>query len=398
MAKRVILFVLDSVGIGALPDAEKFGDSGVNTLGHIVEGCQGLQIPQLKALGIGNIDGLPMIPASSAPKAAFGRSSEASDGKDTTTGHWEMAGLYMPEPFNTYPDGFPPHVIDSFEARTGRKALCNLPASGTAVIEDYAAEHLATGNPIVYTSADSVFQIAAHEEVVPLEELYRMCEIAREILMGKDAVARVIARPFVGSPGAFERTSNRRDYSLEPHEDTVLDLAKNAGLEVRAVGKIWDIFNGKGITHEVHTKDNMDGVDQTLAWMREEFSGILFTNLVDFDSKYGHRRDIAGYGKALEDFDKRVPELLNAMKPDDVLIFTADHGNDPAYKGTDHTREYIPILALGSEVQPGVSIGTRETFADIAATVAEILNIPATPYGRSFWPLIRRPAPLADPT
>lgn len=389
MVKRVILFVLDSVGIGALPDAEKFGDAGVNTLGHIAAGCENLQLPHLAALGLGNIPGVSAIPAAAVPQAAFGRSKEASDGKDTTTGHWEMAGLYMPEPFNTYPQGFPPHVIEAFEARTGRKALCNLPASGTAVIDDYAAEHMATGHPIVYTSADSVFQIAAHEEVVPLEELYRMCEIAREILMGKDAVARVIARPFVGIPGQFERTANRRDYSLQPPEATVLDLAMQAGLQVRAVGKIWDIFNGKGITHEVHTQDNMDGVDKTLAWLQEDFEGILFTNLVDFDSKYGHRRDIAGYGRALEAFDKRLPELLEALKPEDVLILTADHGNDPAYKGSDHTREYIPILAVGNGIKPGAEIGTRETFADIAATVSELLGIPATPYGKSFLGLMK---------
>lgn len=384
MAKRVVLLVLDSVGIGALPDAEKFGDPGVNTLGHIVEGCGGLVIPNLTALGLGNIEGVLSVPAAAAPAAAYGRSQEASDGKDTTTGHWEMAGLYMPEPFNTYPEGFPPHVIEAFEARTGRRALCNLPASGTQVIEEYGQLHMNTGDPIVYTSADSVFQIAAHEEVVPLEELYRMCEIAREILMGKDAVARVIARPFVGTVGAFERTPNRRDYSLEPHADTVLDLAKASGLEVRAVGKIWDIFNGKGITHEVHTVDNMDGVDKTLAWLNEDFEGILFTNLVDFDSKYGHRRDIAGYGKALETFDRRIPELLGALRPEDVMIFTADHGNDPAYKGTDHTREYIPILILGNGIVPGAALGTRESFADIAATISDILGIPATPFGKSF--------------
>jgi len=385
----VILFVLDSVGIGALPDAERFGDVGADTLGHIVRGSGNLALTNLKNLGIGNIEGVDTLEPAEEPRAAYGRSAEASEGKDTTTGHWEMAGLYMPEPFNTYPQGFPPHVIGAFESRTGRKALCNLPASGTAVIEEYGEEHLKTGNPIVYTSADSVFQIAAHEEVIPLPELYRMCEIAREILMGKDAVARVIARPFVGKSGAFERTPNRRDYSLEPHEDTVLDKARAAGLEVRAVGKIWDIFNGKGITHEVHTQSNMDGVDKTLEWLRDDFSGILFTNLVDFDSKYGHRRDVAGYGQALADFDRRLPELLAAMGPEDVLILTADHGNDPAHRGTDHTREYIPILVLGQGIRPGAAIGTRESFADIAATVSELLGIPATPYGKSFLPLIR---------
>lgn len=390
MEKRVILFVLDSVGIGELPDAERFGDKGANTLGHIIRGCgEGFSLPNLASLGLGNIEGVSGLEAASAPRAAFGRSAEASDGKDTTTGHWEMAGLYMPEPFNTYPGGFPKRVIEAFEKATGKVALCNLPASGTTVIEEYGEEHMRTGNPIVYTSADSVFQIAAHEAVIPLPELYRMCEIAREILTGQDAVARVIARPFVGQPGAFERTANRRDYSLEPHEATVLDLAKEAGLEVRAVGKIWDIFNGKGITHEVHTVSNMDGVDKTLAWLQEDFQGLLFTNLVDFDSKYGHRRDVAGYGQALVDFDARLPELLSAMKADDVLILTADHGNDPAYKGTDHTREYIPILVIGKGIAPGAAIGTRKSFADIAATISETLGIASTPYGSSFLSLIK---------
>lgn len=384
MANRVILFVLDSVGIGALPDAERFGDVGVNTLGHIAEAMDALKVPNLCSLGLGNIEGVDSLPAVQNPLAAYGRSMEASEGKDTTTGHWEMAGLYMPEPFNTYPDGFPSHIIEAFERAVGRRALCNLPASGTAVIEEYGVEHMASGNPIVYTSADSVFQIAAHEDVIPLDELYAMCEKARKILMGKDAVARVIARPFVGTSGGFKRTSNRRDYSLNPPEKTVLDIACENGLQVRAVGKIWDIFNGKGITHEVHTANNMDGVDKTLQWLAEDFNGILFTNLVDFDSQYGHRRDVQGYGEALEAFDLRLPELLKAMKPTDVMIITADHGNDPAYKGTDHTREFIPILMVGDEIKPGASLGTRRTFSDIAATVSELLHIDATVFGTSF--------------
>lgn len=384
MIKRVILFVMDSVGIGALPDALQFGDDGVNTLGHIWEANNGIHIPNLIKLGLGNIDGLPMVPKVGAPESAFGRALEFSNGKDTTTGHWEMAGLHLPEPFNTYPDGFPPHIIEAFESRTGRKALVNKPASGTTILEEYGQEHMETGNPIVYTSADSVFQIAAHEDVIPLSELYRMCEIAREILMGKDAVARVIARPFVGKPGAFERTSNRRDFSLSPEAPTVLDILKDNGFQVRSVGKIYDIFNGQGITHEVHTKDNMHGVDQTLKDMADDFSGLIFTNLVDFDAKFGHRRDAAGYGKAIEELDVRIPELLAALKPDDVLIFTADHGNDPTYRGTDHTREYIPILVCGDAVRPGANIGTRASFADIAATVADLLGAPAPAYGVSF--------------
>ncbi len=384
MINRVVLFVLDSVGIGALPDAEKFGDVGVNTLGNIAKSTDDFKIPNLKKMGIGNIEGVDAIEATEKPIAAFGRSLEASNGKDTTTGHWEIAGLYIEQPFKTYPDGFPKHIIDEFEQKTGRKVLCNKPASGTVVLDELGEEHVRTGNPIVYTSADSVFQIAAHEEVIPLEELYNMCQIAREMLMGEDQVARVIARPFVGTPGNYQRTSNRRDYSIKPYDKTVLDFAKEAGLEVKAVGKIVDIYDGEGITEDVHTKDNMDGVDQTIKYLKESFEGILFTNLVDFDAKYGHRRDVAGYRKALEEVDARLPEIMSSMKASDLLIILADHGNDPAYIGSDHTREYIPILIYGEQVKAGANIGTRKTFADVAATVSDILNIPATPYGTSF--------------
>jgi len=384
MINRVVLFVLDSVGIGALPDAEKFGDVGVNTLGNIAKSTDDFKIPNLKKMGIGNIEGVDAIEATEKPIAAFGRSLEASNGKDTTTGHWEIAGLYIEQPFKTYPDGFPKHIIDEFEKKTGRKVLCNKPASGTVVLDELGEEHVRTGNPIVYTSADSVFQIAAHEEVIPLEELYNMCQIAREMLMGEDQVARVIARPFVGTPGNYQRTSNRRDYSIKPYDKTVLDFAKEAGLEVKAVGKIVDIYDGEGITEDVHTKDNMDGVDQTIKYLKESFEGILFTNLVDFDAKYGHRRDVAGYRKALEEVDARLPEIMSSMKASDLLIILADHGNDPAYIGSDHTREYIPILIYGEQVKAGANIGTRKTFADVAATVSDILNIPATPYGMSF--------------
>ena len=384
MVNRVVLFVLDSVGIGALPDSEQFGDIGVSTLGHIAKSTDHFKIPNLRKLGVGNIDGIDYIDADPNPIGAFGRSLEASNGKDTTTGHWEIAGLKIEQPFKTYPDGFPPHIINAFEAQTGRKVLCNKPASGTVVLDELGEEHMKTGNPIVYTSADSVFQIAAHEDIIPLDELYRMCQIARDILVGDDQVARVIARPFVGEPGNFQRTSNRRDYSIKPFEKTVLDYAKEAGYDVRAVGKIVDIYDGEGITHDVHTKDNMDGVDQTLNYLKEDFKGILFTNLVDFDAKYGHRRDVAGYRQAIEEVDARLPELFNAMKPSDLLIILADHGNDPAYSGTDHTREYIPLLIYGDAVKAGTNIGTRQTFADVAATVSDILGIPATANGTSF--------------
>ncbi len=384
MINRVILFVLDSVGIGGLPDAEQFGDFNVNTLGNIAKSTDDFKIPNLKKMGIGNIEGVDAIEADPSPIGAFGRSLEASNGKDTTTGHWEIAGLYIEHPFKTYPDGFPDHIIKAFEEQTGRKVIFNKPASGTVVLDEYGEEHMRTGNPIVYTSADSVFQIAAHEEIIPLEELYNMCQIARDMLRGDDQVARVIARPFVGTPGNFQRTSNRRDYSLKPFDKTVLDFAKEAGLEVKAVGKIVDIYDGEGITEDVHTKDNMDGVDQTIRFMKEDFKGILFTNLVDFDAKFGHRRDVDGYRQALEEVDARFPEMMSLMKEDDLLIVLADHGNDPAYKGSDHTREYIPILLYGDQVKKGVDIGTRKTFADIAATISDILEIPATPFGTSF--------------
>ena len=384
MINRVILFVLDSVGIGALPDSEKFGDIDVNTLGHIASSTDDFKIPNLRKLGIGNIKGVDAIEAVKSPLGAFGRSLEASNGKDTTTGHWEIAGLLIDQPFKTYPDGFPDYIIKEFEEKTGRKVVCNKPASGTVILDELGEEHMKTGNAIVYTSADSVFQIAAHEDIIPLEELYSMCQIARDMLMGEDQVARVIARPFIGTPGHFERTSNRRDYSLKPFNKTVLDMAKDNGLEVKAVGKIVDIFDGEGITEDVHTKDNMDGVDQTIHFLKQDFKGILFTNLVDFDAKYGHRRDVKGYREALEALDARIPELFEAMKSDDVIIFLADHGNDPAYKGTDHTREYIPVLVAGEPIKENVDLGTLETFADIAATVSDMLNIPQTPHGKSF--------------
>lgn len=384
MIQRVILLILDSVGIGALPDAEAFGDKGVNTLGNIAKHSDRLEMPALCGLGLGHIDGIDYLPKASSPLGAYGRLGEQSLGKDTTTGHWEIAGLHIKEPFKTYPDGFPKHVIDAFTAMTGREILCNKPASGTTVLDELGEEHMKTGKPIIYTSADSVFQIAAHEDIIPLDELYDMCQKSREMLMGEDVVARVIARPFIGEPGKFERTSNRRDYSLSPYEPTVLDHLKDAGYAVKAVGKIVDIYNGQGITEDVHTKDNMDGVDHTLNYMKDDFKGLIFTNFVDFDAKYGHRRDIPGYRDALEAIDKRLPEIMAAMKPTDLLMITADHGNDPAYKGTDHTREYVPLLVYGDAVKANVNLGTRDAFADIAATLSEIFEIKSTGFGKSF--------------
>ncbi|KGJ50274.1 phosphopentomutase [Paraclostridium dentum] len=381
---RVIWMIIDSVGIGALPDSEKFGDVNVNTLGNIVKNYKDIKLPNMLKLGLGNIDGIDSLEGVESPIGAFGRASEVSKGKDTTTGHWEMTGVLVETPFKTYENGFPKEIIDEFERKTNRKVIGNKPASGTAILDELGEQQMKTGEVIVYTSADSVFQIAAHEEIIPLDELYKMCEIAREIMMGENAVARIIARPFVGQPGAFERTSNRRDYSLSPFEDTVLDNIKNSNLDVIGVGKIEDIFNKQGITEAIHTKDNMDGVDQTINYMKKENNGLIFTNLVDFDSKYGHRRDVKGYKEALEEFDARIPEILENMEDDDILIINSDHGNDPTYKGTDHTREYIPMLICGKNVKSGLNLGTRSSFADIGATVADLLNVKMPKHGNSF--------------
>lgn len=382
---RIIWIVIDSVGVGALPDAKSFGDEGVNTLGHIVKEFSDIKIPNMIKLGLGNIDGIDYINNIDSPIGSFGRCNEVSQGKDTTTGHWEMTGLLVDTPFKTFENGFPKEIIDEFERRTGRKVVANKPASGTAILDEFGEHQMKTGDVIVYTSADSVFQIAAHEDIIPLEELYEMCKIAREIMMGEYAVARVIARPYVGScKGQFERTSNRRDYSLNPFDKTVLDNIKEKGLDVIGVGKIEDIFNGQGITEAIHTKDNMDGVDQTINYIKKENKGLIFTNLVDFDSKYGHRRNIKGYKEALEEFDARIPEIIKSMNDKDILIINADHGNDPAYKGTDHTREYIPLLVYGKDIKEGINLGTRNSFADIGATVADILNVSKTKNGTSF--------------
>lgn len=382
---RFIVIVLDSVGIGELPDAADFGDVGSNTLGNMALAVGGLQIPNLEALGLANIEVLAGVAPQFEPVAAYGKMAEVSAGKDTTTGHWELMGIHLTRPFPTYPNGFPPEVMERFSAEIGRGWLGNCTASGTVIIETLGEEHMASGKPIVYTSADSVFQIAAHEEIIPVDGLYDICRTAREILRGQHEVSRVIARPFVGTPGHFQRTHRRHDFSVEPTQPTLLDIMKAAGLMVYAVGKIEDIFTGRGITQAVHTTDNMDGVDKTLAAMRNHSErGLIFTNLVDFDSKFGHRNDPEGYANALAEFDRRLPELLDALIDGDVLVITADHGNDPTTPSTDHSREYVPLLVTGPPVRRGVNIGVRDTFADLAATIADTFDLEAPPAGTSF--------------
>ncbi|ABK61687.1 MULTISPECIES: phosphopentomutase [Clostridium] len=384
MINRVIWIVLDSVGMGALPDADKYGDVGANTIGNVSKFLGGLKTPNMSKLGLGNIDEIKGIEKVESPIGCYARFKEMSNGKDTTTGHWEMVGINSEQAFPTYPNGFPRDLIEKFEELTGRKVIGNKTASGTEIIKELGEEHVKTGALIVYTSADSVFQIAAHEEVVPLDELYKICEIARNLLTGEHAVARVIARPFEGEVGSFTRTSNRRDFSLVPPYDTVLDNLKKNNLNVMAVGKIEDIFSGKGVTEAVHTKDNMDGVDKTLEYMKEDKKGLIFTNLVDFDMKWGHRNDAEAYGKGIEAFDVRLGEILNEMKDTDVLFITADHGCDPTMPGTDHSREHVPFLAYGKALKENVNLGTRESFADMGQTIAEIFDVEPIRHGKSF--------------
>ena len=386
--KRIFLIVLDSFGVGALPDSEAFGDVGVNTLAACATSSQ-LQIPTMIAAGLGLIDGVSCLPKPAAPTGAYGRLAEASMGKDTTIGHWEIAGVVSPKPMPTYPNGFPEEVLAPFRAATGRGILCNQPISGTKAIELYGDEHVRTGDLIVYTSADSVFQIAAHEKVVPLEELYRDCRIARQQLQGKHGVGRVIARPFVGTSGNYRRTSNRHDFSLEPPSETMLDAIQKAGLASIAVGKIFDIFAGRGMTEHVYNASNADGLDHAMDYAKKDFHGLCFVNLVDFDMLYGHRRDIDGYARALTEFDRWLPSFLEQLGDEDLVMITADHGCDPAYLATtDHTREYVPLLVLGKAVKP-VNLGTRKTFADIAATVTALLGVPYQTPGTSFADKIR---------
>ncbi|HHX60755.1 MAG TPA: phosphopentomutase [Epulopiscium sp.] len=388
--KRVIWIVLDSVGMGEMPDAHLFGDVGANTIGNISEKLGGLHMPNMQSLGLGNIQGMKGVESVSSPKGSYARLAELSMGKDTTTGHWEMVGIHTKDGFPTYPQGFPKDIIAEFEAKTGRKSFANYASSGTEIIEKLGQKHVETGKLIVYTSADSVFQIAAHEDVVPLEELYEICLIAREMLKGEHAVARVIARPFEGTEGNFTRTPNRRDFALLPPHKTTLDYLKDADLDVVAVGKIEDIFAGQGITKAIHTTSNMNGVDVTIDEIKQDSKGLIFTNLVDFDMKWGHRNDYVNYGKALEEFDTRLPEILSHMNDDDMLFITADHGCDPTFPGTDHTREYVPFLAYGKNIKENIDMKTRKSFADIGQTICEIFNLPSIPVGESFLSLITK--------
>jgi len=386
--KRVILIVLDSVGIGELPDAAQYGDQGSNTLGNIVKQFGSIHLPNMCQLGLGKIDGIDYLNVPENITGCFGRMAEASKGKDTTTGHWEIAGIRLKKEFPTYPEGFPDEIISRFKEYIGTDILGNYPASGTEIIKELGQKHMETGYPIIYTSADSVFQIAAHEEIIFVERLYDMCAYARSILTGEHAVGRVIARPFTGEEGNFVRTKNRKDFSLEPGDITILDELNQKGLDVMAVGKIEDIFAGKGITRAVHTFSNMDGVEKTIKFMEQDNQGLIFANLVDFDMVYGHRNDAEGYKKALEEFDMRLPEIVSKMKDSDLLIITADHGCDPTTESTDHSREYVPVLLYGKNIKAGVNLGTRSTFSDIAATIAEIFRIENTFNANSFLPLI----------
>lgn len=380
--KRVFLIVLDSVGIGELPDARLFGDEGSNTV-RAAATSPYFSMPHMKKLGLFNIDGMDWAEGEENPAGAFGRLAETSMGKDTTTGHWEIAGLISEEPMPTFPDGFPDELLDQLREKTGRGILCNKPYSGTDVIRDYGQEHMKTGDLIVYTSADSVLQIAAHESVIPVPELYEICETARELCQGKCGVGRVIARPFEGEY-PFKRTTRRHDYSLVPPKDTMLDALKRAGYATRGVGKIYDIFAGKSVSDTVRISGNAEGVDRTIQRMQEDFEGLCFVNLVDFDMLYGHRNDVDGYAKALTYFDSRLPEMLQLLRPEDLLMITADHGCDPITPSTDHSREYIPLVMAGAPLKPGSNIGTRSTFADISATILDYFHVGNPGSGTSF--------------
>ncbi|ARF15437.1 phosphopentomutase [Sporosarcina ureae] len=382
---RIHLIVLDSVGIGEAPDAEAFGDVGSNTLGHIAEEMDGLKLPNLERLGLANIAPIKGLAPQKEAQGYYTKMQEASVGKDTMTGHWEIMGLSIDDAFKVYPNGFPKELIDQLELKTGRKVIGNKPASGTEIIEELGEEHMKTGALIVYTSGDPVLQIAAHEEIIPIEEQYRICEIARELTLQPEfLVGRVIARPFVGKPGTFTRTTNRHDYALKPFGKTVMNELQDKGYDVIAIGKIADIYNGEGVTEAVRTTGNMDGVDQLVTVMKKEFEGISFVNLVDFDALYGHRRDPIGYGNALEEFDARLPEIMEALRPNDLLIITADHGNDPTHEGTDHTREYVPLLVYSPSNKGAGELPIRKTFSDVGATIADNFHVDQPEHGESF--------------
>ena len=383
--KRVIIIVLDSVGVGALPDAYLYGDESSNTLGNIADTLGGLTLPNLESLGLGRIIPISGVSPSITPSGFYGKMSELSAGKDTTSGHWEMMGVVTSKPFPTYPNGFPKEIIDKFVSEIGRSILGNKTASGTEIIQELGEKHIKTGFPIVYTSADSVFQIAACEDVVPPSELYKMCETARKILIDEHSVGRVIARPFIIKNGQFIRTDRRKDFSLAPPSSTVLDNALQKGLNVIGVGKIGDIFAHKGLSEEVHTQDNLDGILQTVKYIKKMFTGILFTNLVDFDMKYGHRNDVNGYANALKTFDNSIPAIIEALYSEDILFITADHGCDPTTSSTDHSREYVPLLVYGKGLNRPTSLGIRQSFADVGATITEILRLKPIPCGHSFY-------------
>ena len=387
--RAVALIVLDSAGIGEAPDAAAYGDEGSATIPHIAQAVGGLALPNLADHGLGRLASIDGVPAAARPRGAFGTMVERSPGKDTTTGHWELSGLILSRPFPTYPDGFPPEVIDLFEARIGSGILGNKVASGTEIIDELGEEHVATGKPIVYTSADSVFQIAAHVDVIPLERLYEMCRIARDLLRGPHEVGRVIARPFVGAPGGFQRTPDRHDFSVLPPGLTALDALSGAGLEVRGIGKISDIFAARGLTSSRPTRSNDEGISAVIDELAIVQRGLVFANLVDFDQSFGHRNDPVGYASALERFDQRLPEILGALGPDDVVIVTADHGNDPTTASTDHSRERVPLLVMGEPVRPGADLGERACFCDCGSTVVDLLGVPAELAGLSFASLLR---------
>jgi phosphopentomutase len=383
--KRIFLIVMDSVGIGEAPDAEKFGDQGSDTLGHIAERMNGLKMPNMAKLGLSHIREIAGIEKVTQPMAFYTKLKEASNGKDTMTGHWEIMGLNIQTPFRVFPEGFPNELISELETRTGRKIIGNKPASGTEILDELGEEHMKTGSLIVYTSADSVLQIAAHEDIIPIEEQYEICKLARELTLDeKYMVGRVIARPFIGEHGNFKRTANRHDYALKPFDRTVMSELKDSGFDVIAIGKISDIYDGEGVTQSLRTVSNMDGMDKLVETLDMEFTGLSFLNLVDFDALYGHRRDPIGYGKALEEYDARLPEVFEKLQDDDLLIITADHGNDPVHPGTDHTREYVPLLVYSKKMSEGKELPIGETFADIGATVADNFKVKMPHYGKSF--------------
>jgi phosphopentomutase len=388
LLKRAIVIVLDGVGAGANPDAGSYGDEGASSLEHCAQAIGGLELPHLGALGLGNITPILGTPAHREPLGAYGHMASVAAGKDSITGHWEMTGVVLQKPLPTYPDGFPTEIVSAFEHAIGRRVIGNKAASGTEIIKELGKQHVQTGSPILYTSADSVFQIAAHEEVIPLPELYHFCEIARAMLIGDHAVGRVIARPFIGTPGAFQRTKHRRDFSLAPTGITLLDRLYNAHKDVIGIGKIEDLFAGRGLTQRDHTENNHDGMAATLHWLKQNFSGLLLVNLVEFDMLWGHRRDSQGYAQALRDVDSWLPQAQQSLQAGDALFFTADHGVDPTYRGTDHTRECVPLLAYGQPIRPGTNLGLRTTFADLGQTLAEALGVEPLAAGTSFAHLV----------